>query len=56
MFGFGKSPKEKLEAKYKKLCDESYQLSHSDRMKSDLKAAEADEVLKQIKALETSGS
>ncbi|GAB5526141.1 MAG: hypothetical protein Roseis2KO_40130 [Roseivirga sp.] len=46
-----KSEKEKLQAKYKKLVDEAYKLSHSDRRASDLKTAEADEVLKQIDAL-----
>lgn len=51
MFG-RKSPKDKLEAKYKKLQEESFKLSTVDRMKSDLKAAEADEVLKQLEALE----
>lgn len=52
MFGF-KSKKEKLEAKYKRLLDESYRLSHSDRQKSDLKAAEADEIRKQLDQLDT---
>ena len=51
MFG-SKSPKEKLEAKYAKLSEESYKLSTVDRAKSDLKAAEANEVLKQLEALE----
>lgn len=46
-----KSEKEKLQAKYKKLVDEAYKLSHSDRRASDLKTAEAEEVLKQIDAL-----
>ncbi len=47
-----KSEKEKLQAKYSKLVDEAYKLSHSDRRASDLKTAEADEVLKQIEALD----
>lgn len=47
-----KSEKEKLEEKYQKLINESYKLSHTDRKASDLKAAEAEEVLKQIKSLE----
>ncbi|MCE7992454.1 MAG: Lacal_2735 family protein [Roseivirga sp.] len=47
-----KSEKEKLQAKYRKLVDEAYKLSHNDRRASDLKTAEADEVLKQIDALE----
>ena len=46
-----KSEKEKLNDKYKKLIDEAYKLSHSDRRASDLKTAEADAVLKQIEAL-----
>jgi len=46
-----KSEKEKLNEKYKKLIDEAYKLSHTDRRASDLKTAEADAVLKQIEAL-----
>lgn len=46
-----KSEKEKLQDKYKKLVDEAYKLSHSDRRASDLKTAEADEVLKKIEAI-----
>lgn len=54
MFGLfkKKSPKEKLQDQYKKLMEESYQLSHSDRKASDLKRAEAEEVLKQIEEME----
>lgn len=52
MFG-SKSKKEKLEARYKKLLDESFKLSTVDRTKSDLKAAEAEEVRKQLDALES---
>jgi hypothetical protein len=51
VFGFGKS-KEKLEKKYQKLLEESYKLSHVDRKKSDLKAAEAEELRKEIDAME----
>ncbi|MEM8734446.1 MAG: Lacal_2735 family protein [Planctomycetota bacterium] len=51
MFGFG-DKKAKLEKKYQRLLEESYQLSHTDRKKSDLKAAEADELRKQIDAME----
>jgi hypothetical protein len=51
MFG-KKNTKEKLEAKYTKLLDESFKLSTVDRTKSDLKAAEADEVRKQLDELE----
>ena len=51
MFGM-KSKKEKLEAKLKKLQEQAYQLSHTDRKKSDAKTAEAEEVRKQLDALE----
>lgn len=47
-----KSEKEKLQEKYSKLVDEAYKLSHTDRRASDLKTAEADEVLKKIEALD----
>jgi len=46
-----KTEKEKLQEQYKKLLSESYRLSHSDRKKSDLKAAEANEILKKIESL-----
>jgi hypothetical protein len=54
MFGLfkKKSKKEKLNEQYKKLMEESYRLSHSDRKASDLKRAEAEEILKEIDALE----
>ena len=54
MFGFfkKKSKKDILNKKYKKLLEESYQLSHSDRKASDLKRAEAEEVLKEMEKLE----
>jgi len=51
MFGSA-NKKEKLEKKYKKLLDESYRLSHTNRRKSDDKAAEADEIRKQLDAME----
>jgi hypothetical protein len=51
MFGM-KTKKQKLEAKLKKLLEEAYHLSHTDRMKSDQKAAEADELSKQIDAMD----
>lgn len=44
-----------LEKRYQKLMDESYKLSHSDRKASDTKRAEAEEVLKQMEALEKNG-
>jgi len=54
MFGLfkKKSKKEVLNQQYKKLMEESYKLSHSDRKASDLKRAEAEDILKQIDALE----
>ncbi len=53
MFGLfkKKSPVEKLEERYRKLLEESYQLSRIDRTKGDAKMAEADAVLKEIEAL-----
>lgn len=52
MFGFRKkTEKEKLQSKYQKLIAEAYKLSHSDRRASDLKTAEADELLKKIDEL-----
>lgn len=47
-----KSEKERLQEKYEKLLAESYKLSHTDRKKSDLKAAEADEVLKKLELID----
>lgn len=54
MFGLfkSKSEKEKLNDKYKKLMKEAHRLSHSDRTASDMKQAEAQEVLKKIEELE----
>ncbi len=54
MFGlFGnKDPKAKLEKQYKKLLDESYKLSTTNRAKSDTVRAEAEAVLKEIEKLE----
>lgn len=53
MFG-STNKKAKLEKAYKKLLDESYRLSHTNRKKSDEKAAEAESVRKQIEAIESS--
>ncbi len=47
-----KSEKEKLQEKYEKLIAEAYKLSHSDRKASDLKTAEADELIKKIEAMD----
>jgi hypothetical protein len=53
MFGFKKeTPREKLEKKYKKLLDESYKLSHSNRTESDKMQAEAQAVLDEIDKLD----
>ena len=49
---FGKSEKEKLEAKLAKVLQEAYRLSQTNRRKSDEKTAEAEEIRQQIKALE----
>jgi len=49
MFG---SKQKKLEAKYKKLLEESHRLSSTDRAKSDQKLAEAEEVRKQLDELD----
>jgi len=53
MFGIfkKKTPVEKLQEKYSKLLEESHKLSHTDRRSSDLKAAEADQLLNQITLL-----
>ena len=51
MFGM-KSKKEKLEAKHAKLLEQAYKLSHTDRAASDSKTAEAEEVRKQLEAME----
>ena len=53
MFGLfkKKSPIEKLQEKRKKLLDEAFQLSKTDRAASDRKTAEANELDNQIEAL-----
>ncbi len=51
MFG-RRSKKEKLQAKYNKLLQESFELSTVNRKQSDLKRAEADEIARQIDELE----
>ncbi|MEN0047199.1 MAG: Lacal_2735 family protein [Bacteroidota bacterium] len=55
MFGLfkKKSQRDKLMEKYNKLTEEAYRLSHTDRKASDLKTAEAQEVLKELEALES---
>ena len=53
MFGLfkKKTEKEKLQEKYKKLLKESYDIAKVNRTQSDAKAAEANEVLKQIESM-----
>ena len=51
MFGM-RTKKEKLELKLAKLLDEAYKLSHTNRKLSDQKAVEAEELRKQIDAME----
>lgn len=53
MFGlFGKKSEiEKLNSIYKKLQEESFKLSHTNRAASDRKAVEAEEVMKRIESL-----
>ncbi len=51
MFG-SKSKKEKLESKLQKLMTEAYELSHTNRQKSDQKTAEAEKLREQIDAME----
>lgn len=51
VFGSGNS-KEKLQAKYSKLMQESFDLSTVNRKKSDQKRAEAEEIGRQIDELE----
>ncbi len=51
MFGSGNS-KEKLQEKYNKLMQESFDLSTVNRKKSDIKRGEAEEIGKQLDDLE----
>ncbi len=53
MFGLFRNNKSKLEKKYAKLLEESHRLSHVNRKQSDLKMAEAEEVLKAIEEIES---
>lgn len=52
MFSLFRSEKKILELKYAKLLEESHRLSHVNRKQSDLKMAEANEVLKAIDAIQ----
>lgn len=53
MFGLfkKKSEKQKLQAQYRKLLNEAYTLSTTNRKESDQKAYEAEEVMKQLEKL-----
>jgi hypothetical protein len=53
MFGLfkKKSEREKLQEAYQKLMKEAYTLSTSNRMESDKKYAEADEIMKKIESM-----
>ena len=53
MFGLfkKKTEAEKLQEQYKKLLEESYKLSHTNRIASDRKAAEAEDILQRIEGL-----
>ncbi|MGB0430469.1 MAG: Lacal_2735 family protein [Bacteroidia bacterium] len=46
-----KSPKEKLQDQYRKLMEQSYKYSTSDRKRSDELRAEAEQLIKQIEAM-----
>jgi len=50
MFGWNQTAK--LEKKYQKLLQEAYELSQTDRKKSDAKAAEAEKVRQRLEAME----
>ncbi|HBE68040.1 MAG TPA: hypothetical protein DDW52_07805 [Planctomycetaceae bacterium] len=54
MFFGTKNKKAKLQAKYNRLMQESYDLSTSNRKLSDDKRAEAEEVARQLDELEKS--
>ena len=51
MFWKKANPEEKLRKQYEKLMKEAFDLSKTDRTASDDKHAQADEVMKQIEAL-----
>lgn len=58
MFGLfkKKSPIDKLEERRKKLLEESFRLSKTDRTAADAKFAEAENLLKEIEALSHTNS
>lgn len=47
-----KSPEEKLRKKYEQLMKEAFTLSKTDRQASDKKTMEAEEVMKELEALQ----
>ncbi len=51
MFGF-RSKKQKLVDKYEKMLKDAYELSHYDRKRSDMVAAEAEVLRLQIDSME----
>jgi hypothetical protein len=57
MFGLfkKKSVEEKLREEYKKLSEEAYHLSKTDRTASDAKMALADQIMDQLEAMQKSG-
>jgi len=54
MFGIFGNRKSKLEKKYQQLLAEAHRLSTIDRKKSDAKAAEAEQVRRELEAIESS--
>jgi len=56
MFGSSSNDKDSLQKKYNQLMEESYRLSHTNRMKSDLKRGEAEEIGKLLDELENKSS
>ena len=48
--------KQALEKRYQQLMQESFQLSHSNRKKSDLKRDEAEQIAEKLDALEKNAS
>jgi hypothetical protein len=58
MFGIfkKKSEVEQLQLTYEKLMKEAYELSHSNRAKSDSKYAEAEDISRRIQALKANTS
>jgi len=57
MFSIFKKPSEesKLRKEYKKLMEASFQLAKTDRIASDLKRKEAEEIMDRLEALKSNG-